>query len=204
MPRPRRILHLFFQIASYCLAALSLLIFLSASVLWARSYWRRDVVTVQKWGATPPTRRIGNFIYFDPAPAYMSLGIASARGRFFFGFQRPRQASNVVSQHTSWRTHNQYSTGYTWLYLGFLYLEEGATAHVYPIKIVGIPYWFIMLVSALPWLRWSYVVKNRRRKAWLMKSGCCLVCGYDLRATPDRCPECGTVPAQKAAKPNEG
>jgi hypothetical protein len=53
--------------------------------------------------------------------------------------------------------------------------------------VVGMPYWAVcLLLVSLPALRWA---RAHRRPA----PGHCPACGYDLRATPERCPECGAT-----------
>ncbi len=52
---------------------------------------------------------------------------------------------------------------------------------------VGIPFWFIA-----PMIATLFYLFTRRQKRH--KPGYCRTCGYDLRATRDRCPECGTIP----------
>ena len=55
----------------------------------------------------------------------------------------------------------------------------------------NLPTWLPLALSmALP-ANWLYDHLRRRHRG---RSGVCEVCGYDLRATPDRCPECGSVP----------
>jgi hypothetical protein len=59
---------------------------------------------------------------------------------------------------------------------------------------IGLPHWLLALIAgALPGVRVAGSARRRYRKS----RGRCPKCTYDLRATPDRCPECGMAPATR-------
>jgi len=55
-----------------------------------------------------------------------------------------------------------------------------------PIALVAI------LFGAVPtWLLWC--IRRRLGRSIRRRGGLCATCGYDLRGSPGRCPECGDV-----------
>lgn len=56
-----------------------------------------------------------------------------------------------------------------------------------------IPYWLGLLLAVPPTAFWWY---GARRS---VKPGHCLTCGYDLRASKETCPECGTAVGPEAS-----
>lgn len=76
--------------------------------------------------------------------------------------------------------------------LGF-HLDTGSVSSVFyqvDRRRIVVPLWTLaglFLVSPALWL------SRAGRRHWRSKHGLCTACGYDLRASGDRCPECGTA-----------
>jgi hypothetical protein len=81
------------------------------------------------------------------------------------------------------------------LYVGFLDIryacsrESNSTGDL---TIVVFPVWIVIVSCGLGFsiLHGLPIWRSKRRR----RIGHCHQCGYDLRGTPDRCPECGFVP----------
>jgi hypothetical protein len=102
-----------------------------------------------------------------------------------------------------WLEHRETS----WPKAGFLaesgYWDQGFSGGLGPVgewsayeRRVEFPHWWLALATALLPTLWIHRAIVRRRR---FGQGRCTECGYDLRATPERCPECGNLATSRAS-----
>ncbi|MGE5608955.1 MAG: hypothetical protein ACM359_06860, partial [Bacillota bacterium] len=161
----------------------SLLLCLALIGLWVRSSWVADDVA---WAW--PTR--GN-----PNYAVWVVGVGTNQNGLDFSFQKRKRSTLPFG--LSWAS-NADPAGQarpTWRWLGFQGLVWNPPPMTHPdlasVYVVEVPYEFlIVLACVLPllWL-WRFAVYLARKPR--RDEGLCPSCGYDLRASKERCPECG-------------
>jgi len=178
-------------------AALSFLLGVAAAALWVRSHFVID--DFQRFGVIEGRLRERRVLSCVGAVAWAQDGpyVSSFREGLRVGEWRHRQYRTgglsdgdtpaVFFVHQATRSQK---AGFV-LHLGSQ--DDGTWyATFMPNALVGLPYWTIALAfAALPAAqvrRLLRALRARRRRA----EGRCPACGYDLRASPDRCPECGT------------
>ena len=57
---------------------------------------------------------------------------------------------------------------------------------------LGLTAWFTLLCGGI--IRAACAEERQARRQYRLEHGLCRRCGYDLRASPGHCPECGTIP----------
>jgi hypothetical protein len=154
--------------------------------LWARSYWRWDRYHIHCVGAsdyhlTCDTGRLTLNVTTDDLWPHHPY----ARAHWHVG--GPRYATGPAPL-DAFRPGRSF-----WNRLGFCdftFVNAGNALET-SWRTISVPLWFpTLLTAALPG---GWLVHFRRRTRF--KAGHCRRCGYDLRATPDRCPECGEAVA---------
>jgi hypothetical protein len=187
------------------LAAVSLVFFLALAALAIRTFWALDAVQWERPTASTGVRWLTlGTLHRGRVGAYW----VSAQQADLFGRWQHRAASS--SDHPSLTYHHAPSTStadmnlsdpnlspYTRFAHGGIYYVDFSMPGIGNSGIVLLPVWWpLLLTSLLPvwWLRRK--MRDRRR----VQHTICRVCGYDLRATPARCPECGTVAAAHAVE----
>jgi hypothetical protein len=111
-------------------------------------------------------------------------------GRFGLGFQAT-SSSKVEKRPITLLNHNDEIA----VVVGWA-PREYAMVHEVHLGICA-PHWFIAIMLALPPLAWWLRFRRRRRRRQRLRHGLCEACGYDLRGSAGRCPECGAAAPDK-------
>jgi hypothetical protein len=157
----------------------------------------------------------------QPFPAWMveadqwydaALGAAAnaviAGACFVHLYRNGRRDPALAAAPTRWADRVELRTA-VYAFVGFLALQLplGVVKTVRAVNNPAGPPWGrtfwslfpkMMVVGPVLAVVIIYYDRRRLRLEAREEAGSCRVCGYDLRATPERCPECGAMPEVRA------
>src|SRR5665213_49117 len=180
------------------ISAVSLVLCLASGAMWIRSYRASDILTFHenRWRNGHFSEAVGFGVNSDsggvllyhlhrkvmfPAGEYDALidgANLEYRGFGRYSFCEPPNGYPYMRDYRGWGA------------MGFGFFSGApnnplVAAFVYNDQFIVLPFWFFTVCFAMLPL----TLKLAPRKP---AHGKCATCGYDLRATPNRCPECGT------------
>ncbi len=171
----KRLLRWLFNLA----AGVSLTLFVLIGVFWVRSYWIGDAIEFRRCSQLPRFTQ------------YETCSLRQAYGTVQLNYQLTGQAFILRKKFVPGLSleHSEPQQGAVRIYTpiwGTHSLNPQSTSGWY----VVLPDWILLIVfgvmPAIAGMLW--------RRDWSRKRhGQCLHCGYDLRASPGRCPECGAI-----------
>lgn len=161
------------------LAGLSLLLCVATVVIWIASYLR----VLQFAGTTSINTTVVN------------LKVTAFRGSNDLVWESGRPLSIGEKPELNLRMRYWYLShiGLRLVYNPTVELPDQYRGRYLSIRF---PSWMLALLAGV--MPGFWIVRRRRTP---IAEGLCRSCGYDLRATPERCPECGTIPTKPAKEP---
>lgn len=166
------------------LCAISAVALLASVSMDVRSHWTADDLLVRPFG----DRHYWVMLAKSRCGACTFIPVANMRD-FFTGSAR------IILQHSPPESIGfdffEFSSGrHLWQWLG-MSLEYGAAEPFCKSCAVAIfPLWIVELLTAVLPALWLTQLRRRFRQR-RTKAGLCPRCGYDIRANPQRCSECG-------------
>jgi hypothetical protein len=174
---------------------------IATALAWTLSYWRYD--------------RIGTSTFNETGQSRTGYGVGSSRSRVILQWNKTTFPSpqvfrtaqehhallvervgrlTIQSGHRPVELSGYYRGRPRKVRYGFMWDRRvamtgpGESAHEY--RSAMVPYWFLVLLTAIVPATWAGRRLGRRLRAHRFSTrGLCPACGYDLRATPGRCPE---------------
>ena len=172
---------------------MSLVLCMATAVLWVRSYFVADYIEVRKDWKFSAWSDVGTFRLSSSS---IVVEMVNGQGAAIDSFGGPySQRWDVAGRHAPKSTRR--GLGLTtfgagpWksIISGRLNISVGARGYD-----LEFPHWVLVVALSI-----APAIRVRKRRMVRRAVGeYCSACGYDLRATPDRCPECGTLVSKKS------